>query len=354
MAREIAVVGAGVAGASVVCALRDVDAEITVFEERSVLGGRAATARRNRCTFDYGANYVKSGDDRVDRLVTQTIDRKGLIDVTESVWTFDAGGTITEGDDRDDHKWSYESGLSELAKRLFDQGTATIHCETGITHLERVEAADSTDPHRSSGRWRLHDSDARARGPFDEVVLTPPAPVAAAILEASGWDEPVRAELVSAAQKVPYRPIYSAVLHYPFEVDRDWYALVNTDNEHAIGWLSRESCKPGHVPDGESLFIVQMAPDWSRERFDDPPGEVCADAAALTANLLSDRRVEAPDWTHAEVWQNALADDRIDPDLRHRAEAFGLYCAGDWIAGEGRIHRAMRTGLTVGDRLRNK
>jgi renalase len=33
------------------------------------------------------------------------------------------------------------------------------------------------------------------------------------------------------------------------------------------------------------------------------------------------------------------------------AEDAGLYCAGDWIVGDGRVHRAFENGRTVGDRL---
>jgi len=37
-----------------------------------------------------------------------------------------------------------------------------------------------------------------------------------------------------------------------------------------------------------------------------------------------------------------------------RAERAGLYCLGDWVAGEGRIHAALRSGLTVGERVADR
>ncbi|MFC6737651.1 NAD/FAD-dependent oxidoreductase, partial [Halolamina salina] len=33
------------------------------------------------------------------------------------------------------------------------------------------------------------------------------------------------------------------------------------------------------------------------------------------------------------------------------AEAEGLYCTGDWVAGEARLHAALENGLEVGERI---
>ena len=33
------------------------------------------------------------------------------------------------------------------------------------------------------------------------------------------------------------------------------------------------------------------------------------------------------------------------------AEADGLYCVGDWVAGEPRLHAALANGLDAGDRI---
>ncbi|MFC7154284.1 NAD(P)/FAD-dependent oxidoreductase [Halomarina halobia] len=337
---EVAIVGAGAAGAGAAYALRGADADVTVFERSSDVSGRAATRRRNGCRYDYGANYVKGDDPRVSRLVTETLAAPALVDVETPVWTFDAAGAIEEGRDDDDHKWTYEAGIAGLGRRLLDRTDATVELETRVGGIER-----------DGGGWTLADADGGNLGTYDALLLTPPAPLTAALLDGTAWDDGLREEVRDAVAAVDYRSVYSAVLHYGFELDRPWYALVNTDREHPVGWVSREEEKRGHVPDGESLLIAQMAPDWSAERLGDDPDAVTADAARLVADLLDDGRIADPDWTDGRGWRYALPNAGIEGDAHRRCEGHGLYVAGDWVVGEGRVHRALRCGLDAGARI---
>ncbi|MFW5964738.1 MAG: NAD(P)/FAD-dependent oxidoreductase [Natronomonas sp.] len=337
---DLAIVGAGASGAAAAYRLRETDCDVTVFEKSRGVCGRAATRRKHDCTYDHGANYVKSGSDRVDRLLTETLPTEGLVDIEAPVWTFGADGEIGPGEGRDEHKWTYEAGITQLAKRLFAETDAEIHFET------RVERLDRDDTH-----WRLHDTDGEALGTFDAVLLTPPAPQTADLLAASSWDDARLGELHGAVDAVPFRTIYTVVLNYDFELEHPWYALLDTDREHEVGWLAREELKPGHVPDGQTLLVAQMSPAWSVERYEDPSDAVKADAARLVADLLGDERLADPEWTDRQGWRYALPDDGGDAEALRTAEDAGLYVAGDWTVGEGRVHRAVETGLDTAERI---
>lgn len=344
---QIAIVGAGVAGAGVASALRNVPVSVTVFERTNQIGGRAATHSAHNCTYDPGANYFKSDDPAVTNLITETLDTEGLIDITEPVWTFTEDGTIAPGDDDDARKWSYEDGVAELPWRLFAESDAAIVRNTAVTEISR-----------NDGEWTL--AGAEPLGTYEAIVLTPPAPQTATLLSTVEWDHDGYEELQTSVEAIEYRSICTVVLGYPFELDVPYYALVNTDRNHDIGWLSREECKTGHVPAGESLLVVQMAPDWSARRIEELPNEtaIVREVAERTAELLKDERLRNPDWTATAAWTHALPardTEGIDPDPRRRAEREGLYLAGDWVTGEARIHRALQsgrqTGLGLGDRV---
>ena len=341
MAR-VAVVGAGVAGLGVAYALRDA-ADVTIFERAERVGGRATSHEREHCVYDVGANYVKSDDERVSQLVPELGD--GLRGTDGGVWTFDADEKVSEGRDEETPKWSYETGLKTLGKRLLKAGGATVRTETRITGLRHVAGTDADS-------WYVEDANGDEYGPWDALVLTPPAPITASLLDLAEWDADLRRELRETIGHVPYRPILSVALHYSFAVDRPYYALVNTDKEHEVGWLSRESCKPGHVPEGEELLIVQMAPDWSANHYDDDDFDVATAVAEHTADLLSEHALAAPDWYDVVRWRDALPDDGADADVLRQANEAGLFFAGDWVAGEGRVHRALRSGLDTGDEIR--
>lgn len=339
---EIGIVGAGAGAAAAAFVIDEAapDADVTVLEKSGGLCGRAATRRRDELTYDYGANYLKSDDERVVELITETLDDEGLVDVTEPVYTFDADGEVSPGRDADEHKWSYRRGLTQVAKRLFGRTDATVHRRTRVETVRRV-----------GERWAVDDGDGETWGPFDAILMNPPAPQTAELLRDAEWESPVRGSLVDAAGDVAYRSVWTAVLHYPFAVDVPYYGLVNTDDEHAVGWISREECKAGHVPDGETVLIVQAGPEWSAERYDDDPAANVADLADYAASIVGDDRLADPAWTDHQGWRYALPDDGVDRGPIDSARQEGLYLLGDWVAGEGRLHAALANGLDTGERV---
>jgi len=343
----IGVVGAGAAAAAATLVVDTAvpDADVTVLEKSGGLCGRAATRRRGDLVYDYGANYVKSDDDRVVELLTETLDTDGLVDVTEPIYTFDAEGTVSEGRDADDHKWSYEQGLTQIAKRLLARTDVTVERKTRVETLTRA-GDDATE-----GTWSATDTDGQEWGPFDVLVLNPPAPQTAQLLRDAAWEDPLRAELVAAIGDVDYRTIYTAVLGYDFDLDVPYYGLVNTDKEHEVGWISREECKRGHVPDGEALLVVQANREWSVAHYDDPPEDNVAELAEMTADVIGDERLADPDWTDHQGWRYALSEEGAPSGLLQSAADSDLYFLGDWVAGEARLHAALRNGLDTGERI---
>jgi len=339
---SIGVVGAGAAAAAATYVLDGTvpSAEVTVLEKSRGVCGRAATRRRGDVTYDYGANYVKSDDDRVVELLTETLDSDGLVDVTEPIYTFDSAGVVSKGREPDGHKWSYRAGLTQIAKRLLGETDATVENSTRAETLVR-----------DGEQWRVVDTDGEEWGPFDALLLSPPAPQSAELLRDAEWESEARTALAEAAEAVPYRTIWTAVLGYEFELDRPYYAVINPDRDHEIGWIAREECKAGHVPDGESALVVQANPEWSVERYDDDPAENVADLAGLTADVLGDERLADPEWTDHQGWRYALPDEGVRQGAVDDVAEADLYPLGDWVAGEARVHAALRNGLDTGERV---
>ena len=339
---RLCVVGAGLAGVGIAYGLRDEPVDVTILEKSHGVGGRAATRRKEGCRSDHGANYVKDSDERTTELL-RGLGEDGLIDINEPVWTFDSAGEITPGDRQEANKWNWTEGITQFAKRILDRTDATLIKTTRVESLSQTEDG-----------WQLTDTDGEIHGQFDAVALTPPAPQTAELLAettlAGSVEDPGDDRLTAATEAVravPYRTIRTFVLNYPFELDRPYYALVNTDREHPVGWLSRESCKPGHVPDGESLLIVQMAPDWSAENYDEPLDSAADAAAELVARLLDDDRLQDPDWIDDQGWRYALPDAGVDREALAPLHEQNLFVAGDWLSGEGRAHQAFWSGVDL-------
>ncbi|MDR9429973.1 MAG: FAD-dependent oxidoreductase [Natronomonas sp.] len=340
--QTIGIVGAGAAAAAAAFTIERTvtKADVTVLEKSGGLCGRAATRRGDGLVYDYGANYVKSDDERVVELLTETLETDGIADISEPIYTFDRSGAVSPGRDADGHKWSYETGLTQIAKRLFERTEATVHRRTPVETIRR-----------DGESWTLVDAEGGSWGPFDVLCLNPPAPQTAALLDDAEWDDERRDALREAAAAVPYRTIWTAVLRYPFRLDRPYYGLVNPKKDHAVGWISREECKTGHVPEGESVLVVQAGGEWSSEHYDRDPAENVAELAELAADIVGDERLGEPTWSDHQGWRYALPEAGVARDPVLAAEAADLYCLGDWVAGEGRVHAALSNGLDVGERV---
>ena len=341
---HVGIVGAGAAGAAAAHAL-DGHATVTVLEKSDVVCGRAATRTRGRgrhqITYDYGANYVKDDDERVADLVTGPLG-EGLVEAEGPVHVFDADGAVDRGRETEGHKWSYETGISTLAARLFDATDARVRHGVRARRLVRHD-----------DRWLVVDDDGEEWGPFDDLVLTPPAPQTARICRAGETGER-RAALADAAAAVPYRSVYTAVCGYEFELDRPYYALINPERDHEVGWISREECKPGHVPRGQTVLVVQANPEWSVAHEETDPDEATAELAGHAAEVVGDDRLADPAWTDHQFWRYALADDAVAQGPVEDAAAVNLHVAGDWVAGAARVHAALRSGLEVGERIADR
>ncbi|WP_267164164.1 NAD(P)/FAD-dependent oxidoreductase [Halovenus salina] len=341
---QIGIVGAGAGGAAATFVLDEAlpDADVTVLEKSGGLCGRAATRRHEEVTYDYGANYVKDDDERVVELLTEQLDSDGLVDIPEPIYTFDEEGVVAPGREADDRKWTYRQGLTQIAKRLFGRTEATVHRRTRVESLRRED-----------GTWSAVDTDGTEWGPFDVLVMNPPAPQTAALLQGADWESPVKEPLVEAVGSVEYRSIWTAVLGYEFELDVPYYGLVNPGKDHEVGWISREECKPGHVPDGESLLVVQASGPWSSAHYDDDPAENVAALADHAADIIDDGRLRSPAWSDHQGWRYALPEEGVETGPLDSAEQEGLYCLGDWVTGEARVHAALANGLDVGERIVN-
>jgi predicted NAD/FAD-dependent oxidoreductase len=338
---HVGIVGAGAAASAAAYALDErTDARVTVLEKSGGVCGRAATRRKDSVTYDYGANYLKDENERVTELVTDSLDEAGLGTIDEPIYVFDADGEVAEGRESTARKFTYERGLTQVAKRLFDRTEATVHRRTRVERLAHED-----------GVWRATDDEGETWGPFDVLLCNPPAPQTAQLLRDADWESPARERIAEAAESIPYRTIWTAVLGYEFELDVPYYALVNPEKDHEIGWISREECKPGHVPDGQSVLIVQANHDWSRDHYDDPPEENVEALASMTAEILGDERLGSPAWTDHQGWRYALPLEGVPADVARSGEADTFHVLGDWIPGDPRLHAALETGLSVGERV---
>ena len=337
---RLAVVGAGIAGLSAAHRLRATrpDLELVVFEQSRDIGGRAATRRLNGTIFDHGAQYLKTPAPELREFISETLPHETLWDIGLPVWTFDGTGRIEPGDPAQnaDPKWTYAEGLDRLATEL---ATALdIRREVRVEWLELA-----------GGGYMLRGTDGVDLLRADAVLLTPPAPETAALLARSRLPAPRREMLIQELGRARYRRCLSLTLGYSRPPrERPFYALVNTDRRHPISWLAYEHLKPGRDMAWQGVLIAQMAPAWSVDHWDGEPEVVAALVAELVSALLGED-LRRPAWSDRQGWRYALPNAGCDAERLHAGD--GLFFAGDYLAGQGRVHLAIQSGWQAAARI---
>ncbi len=329
---RVAIVGAGMAGLAAARALVEAGLSPVVFEKSRGVGGRAATRRIDGFTFDHGAQYVKAPSAALRALIDATGD---AVTINRPIWTLTAANQIVPGDPAQDAdpKWIWPTGITRLAKYL--ASGIDVRFETTVASLR-------IDP----DGYRLVAADGQPLGVFAAIVLTAPAPQTAAIIAAGDLAAECNA-LTQALRAVRYRRSISVTVAFPRRPDVPWYALVNTDRQHAISWLACEHDKPGRAPADAGLLIAQMADPWAIQHWDAlVKGTFSADTAlpapiseALTAIQALTGDLGQPLWINVQRWRYALPDTAVPINRYHT-----IFLAGDLLAGQGRVHHAIESG----------
>jgi len=340
MSKKIAIIGAGLSGLAAAYSLTASGADVQIFEKSKGLSGRAASRGKNGCRYDYGANYFKVSSNEVARLLFESLPTDGLCRIVGDVDTFDESGRVAAGDPKQNAgaKWSYRDGISTIGKRLVESAGLRVNGDTLIARLVRQR-----------GKWTLETEKGMAGEAFDAVLLTPPAPQTIALLETCQEIDPdLRSGLVAELGRARFHAQFTVVLNFKgtFALARDAFALINSDRRHDVAWMSHENRKPGHVPAGESLFVVQMSPDWTARHYESPREDVIA-AALEKATPFLGGDLPPFNWSDSQRWRYAHPYTAADPEMMRPASAIGLYFAGDSFVGKGRVPGAIETGFAA-------
>lgn len=198
------------------------------------------------------------------------------------------------------------------------------------------------------GAWMVHHQDATlvrpglpapaqapaTCGPFDAVAIALP-PAQAAPLAAP--HAPDLATRLAAVRMAPCWTLLAAFAGRPALPD-------SLRPDHGtLGWVARDSSKPGRDAAGE-CWVVQAGPDWSRRQLEAAPDAI---RSALLTALADLAGAALPPMLHAAThrWRYSLVEVPLGmPCLWDGAARLGL--AGDWCLA-GRAEAAFDSGRAL-------
>lgn len=344
MAR-VAVVGAGMAGATCARWLADAGCSVQVFDKSRGVGGRMSTRRTSwiepggdsgggaggtdqgpasPARFDHGSPGFSARSAEFSAFAEQAA-RDGLL----QTWTprIAPAGHAPLGDHR---LWMPLPDMPALCRALLAGVRVVPEC--------RIDTLA-----REAGGWRLHSDGAVVAEGLDAVVVALPLPQAAPLLQphAAPWAE--------RAMAVPMLPA--------------WVLMAITDEQPAldapgsrgdIAWprsgplalVLRNDAVPGRVPiPGRAQWVLHATAAWSRTHLEAEAHEAVAALQQALAGWLARR----PQWHHAVVhrWRFASAARAAEvPGACWWDQGLRLGVCGDALGGAG-VEGAWRSGRAL-------
>jgi predicted NAD/FAD-dependent oxidoreductase len=321
--QNIAVIGAGIAGAACARALSLAGHAVNVFDKSRGPGGRLATrridwvdAQGQACTtmLDHGAVGITAHSAAFRNFVDQAL-RAGWL--AEWVPTLAANSLPPEGDDR---HYLPVPGMPALCRHLLESVAATW--SFGVDKL-----------HHGPLGWQVEARGERHDATFDAVALALPPAQAAPVLA------PHRSDWARHASVAPMQPCWTLMgVEDAAEDAPDAVAHWDLARPPAgpLACVLRSDARPGRerVP-GQALWVVHARAGWSRRHLEQPAAWVQAHLQAALVECLG----RPVDWLHCEVhrWRYAMPQaQRVAPaELCWWDAAQGLGVCGDFLGGCG-------------------
>lgn len=306
---DIAIIGAGLAGAVLAQSLRKAGHAVTIFEKSRGAGGRMATRRTDCFAFDHGAPSFTAQSDRFRAYLEPLIAQKLV-----APWHGRFSGLAA------DERFVAVPAMNALAKALV----------AGATLRTQVQVAPIEEPHV------LCDADGNPLGRFDWIVSTAPGPQTAALF---GDLAPV------ALAPDHITGAFTTMLGFAHAHDPGW-DMAEADDQ-VIASMIRNSAKPGRTG-GTTSFVTHARSDWSQTRIDHAPDAVQPLIVGAFTRLTGiDAGASAYVTTHR--WRYAHANAGMAEGCIFAPEV-GLAACGDWCIGGG-VEAAFHSAITLADRL---
>jgi predicted NAD/FAD-dependent oxidoreductase len=305
----VVVVGAGLAGLVAARHLRAAGRSVVVLEAGDDVGGRLATRRLGRATFDHGAQFFTVRSESFAREVEAWC-ADGV------VYEWCRGFNEVDGYPR----FASRNGMQALAAHLADGLDVRAR-----TVVEAVTAwAGSAWSVRTTGGAELQASG---------VLLTPPVPLSLGLLDAG--ECPLDAAFGPGLRDLRYHAVLAvmAVLDRPSAIPEPGGRQLTEGPFSFVADNAAKGLSP--VP----AITLHAAHDWSTRHWHDDPGAVLRDLLELARPWLGAAEVlqaELVHWPHSGPvvpWPDRCCE--VAPGVVLAGDAFGgPKVEGAYLSGE--------------------
>lgn len=334
---RVAIIGAGMAGASAANQLRQAGVTVVVFDKARGPGGRMTSKRMTsddqaliRCSLDFGAQYFTVRHP----LFAATL-QDWLIHGIAQRWDFQPfiwkHGLLLPSNDNE-QRYVGTPVMHQLVRSLL--ANTEQHYDCRITELTFSQSSFSS---QHGGEWTLSSAEGASYPGFDAVVLTCPPEQCRQLL----GSHPLAAQ-IPAALLLPVWAV-GLELESPVQSSADGIFV----KEGPLSWCARQNAKPARQGMPEQ-WIIHFNTASSTDLLEASPEELAALAQREFSLIIGQSVSVRQAWCHR--WLYASVDaGQVSPGLLADSET-KMVLAGDWSLG-GRVENAFLAGVQAAARL---
>ncbi len=309
MNQRVAVIGAGLAGASL-ARLLPANFEVSLFDKGRGPSGRLATRRLEGFEFDHGAQFFTSRSPQFQDFIAPFVQNGLIAEWKPKITTFNSGQEPYKRDWFEPH-WVPVPGMNAWVKELLRP--YRVECGQAVTGVHRQDQA-----------WWIDRGELAAEGPFDWVVFSCPAPQTAQLMPTEA------AELRGQIGQIELLPCFALMLGFAAKPAVNWDAAVVQDGP--LSWLAWNQSKPGRSPN--AALVVHSSNHWADQNFERPLSEI----EALMKDELSQRTgIAAASAVASSLhrWRFSIPviEDKTDRPSHYIDSEHQIAICGDWCHG---------------------
>lgn len=298
---QVAVVGAGIAGAACAHVLRRAGIRVRVFDKGRGVGGRLATRRTEDWQWDHGVQSITASDPGFARWV------EGLSD-----WSCDEPELGKVG----------APTQNQLVKGLLEDIPTQL--ATQVLEIFRGEQGD----------WSIRTSPTSVHAGFDAVVLAIPAPQSRKLI-----DSPA---IFPELEHVRISPCWALMIATPVALQVP--KTLSAPHEH-VAWLAADHTKPGR-PESGGHYVLHASAAWSERNLEITPDQAKTQLIEYFQAITSAPQI---DYAVAHRWRYALTATPLGDSCLFDESAFIGAC-GDWCLG-ARVEHGFLSGVALAERM---
>ncbi len=337
---KIAIIGAGIAGATTAKLLVEQGYSVDVFEKSRGLGGRLTTKRLDWAHIDIGAQYFTARDPRFTEQVKQW-----QVTQAAELWEFTPFSI-------QDNQLLHSSDTTKRYVGTPRMNSIVHHLREGLninldTRIHRILK-------RNDQGWCLIDESGKHYNDYDWLISSAPAEQSQYLLDNSPSD------LTAISQQLPrnaHLPCWAVALATKGEVAREIQGIFG---DETISWVSRQSAKPQRpmLGDYDDCWLLHFSSQWSTQHSKNTSQNLPELALAWLNQYLAPYKQNASQalsckHNYQHFWLYAKLSDEhsaLTPIIESNDK---IAIIGDWCFG-GRVEGSYLSALHVANFFRNK